>query len=68
MARPIKDTPVLSGKDSERFLRKAKQNESKKVPKKDYNRAIKTYKKMGKVAGWLLTLCQKYNSFVFNIL
>lgn len=50
MARPIKDTPVLSGKDSERFLKKARENESKKVPKKDYDRAMKTYKKMAKSA------------------
>ena len=50
MARPIKETPVLSGKDSERFLKKAKQNEGKKVPKKHYNRAIKTYKRMAKSA------------------
>lgn len=50
MARPIKDTPILSGKDSKRFLKKIKANEGKKVAKKDYNRAMKTYKKMSKTA------------------
>ncbi len=46
MATPIKDTPILSGKDSERFLKKVKENESKRVPKEDYDRAMKVYNKM----------------------
>lgn len=50
MATPIKDTPILSGKDSARFLKKVKENESKRVPKKDYDRAIKVYNKMIKSA------------------
>jgi hypothetical protein len=50
MATPIKDTPILSGKDSQRFLKKVKANKSKKVPKKDYKRAIKAYRQMIKNA------------------
>ncbi|MCP5244849.1 MAG: hypothetical protein H6937_02315 [Burkholderiales bacterium] len=45
MATPIKDTPVLYGKDAERFERIIKENESKKVPAADYNRAKEAYKK-----------------------
>ena len=43
MATPIKETPVLYGKDSERFLKTIKENESKKVPREDYDRAMKVY-------------------------
>ncbi len=50
MATPIKDTPVLSGKDSERFLKDIKANEKKKVSRKDYNRAVRTYNKLMKNA------------------
>jgi len=44
MATPIKDTPVLTGKDAERFNRIMKENEPRKVPKEDYERARKAYK------------------------
>lgn len=50
MATPIKDTPVLSGKDSERFLKDIKANEKKKVSRNDYNRAVRTYNKLMKNA------------------
>lgn len=50
MATPIKDTPILYGKDSDRFLKKVKENENKRVPKKDYDRAMKVYNKMIKRA------------------
>ncbi len=46
MATPIKETPVLSGKDSERFYEEIRANKSKKVPKKDYDRAMDVYKQM----------------------
>jgi hypothetical protein len=32
MALPIKDTPVLKGKDAERFFKKAEENVGKTVP------------------------------------
>ena len=50
MATPIKDTPILTGKDSKRFLKTVKANESKKVDQKDYKRAMKVYKTMMKDA------------------
>lgn len=43
MARPIKETPVLEGKDAQRFEAEIKRNESRKVPKEDYLRAVKTF-------------------------
>lgn len=50
MATPIKDTPILSGEDSKRFLKTVKANENKKVAEKDYKRAMKVYKQMMKDA------------------
>ena len=46
MAMPIKDTPILYGKDSDRFLKEVKDNENKKIPDEDYERAIDIYKKI----------------------
>lgn len=43
MASKIKETPVLTGKDAERFSRIIKENETKKVPAVDYERARKAY-------------------------
>lgn len=43
MARPIKETPVLSGKDAERFELQIKENEKRKASESDYARALKTY-------------------------
>lgn len=45
MATKIKDTPVLTGKVARRFLKKIRENEKKKVPKADYERAKKAYEK-----------------------
>lgn len=44
MARPIKETPILRGKDAERFSRIIKENEKKTVPAADYARAQETFK------------------------
>lgn len=44
MARPIKETPVLTGKDAERFSRIIKENENKRVPAADYARAQEAFK------------------------
>lgn len=43
MAIPIKETPVLYGKDAERFQRIIKENETKKVPASEYERARQAY-------------------------
>ncbi len=44
MARPIKETPVLKGKDARRFDEALKKSESRKVSSADYRRAMTTYK------------------------
>lgn len=43
MARKVKETPTLIGRDAERFARVVKENESKKVERSDYERAKATY-------------------------
>lgn len=44
MATKIKETPVLEGKDARRFEKIMKENENRKVPKEDYERAKEAYK------------------------
>jgi hypothetical protein len=46
MAKPIKETPILYGKDSDRFLKEVKENENKKVPAKQYKKAVSAYHKI----------------------
>lgn len=48
MARAIKDTPVLEGKEAEKFDRMVKANENKIVPKNDYDRAKNVYERIKK--------------------
>jgi len=50
MAKPIKETPVLKGKDAARFLTKIKGNERKKVSEAEYKRARKNYEEILKDA------------------
>ena len=44
MARPVKETPVLQGKEARNFERVLKENEQKKVSQADYERAVATFK------------------------
>lgn len=48
MARPIKETPILTGSDAMHFNRQIKENEAgkNKVSASDYDRAQETYKKV----------------------
>ena len=41
MARPIKDTPVLTGKDARRFAQAIKANESKTITREEYERILR---------------------------
>lgn len=50
MAKPIKETPVLHGKNAQRFEKTIKANESKKVSRSDYDRAVATFNKIIKIA------------------
>lgn len=43
MARPIKEIPVLEGEDARQFEKAIKENEHKKTPAVDYDRAVDTY-------------------------
>ncbi len=48
MATLIKKTPVLTGRDAARFIKRASESEKgmHRVSEKDYNRAMKTYNTM----------------------
>jgi hypothetical protein len=49
MARPIKETPILEGKHSEKFLEIVKKNESDKtnrVSRDSYDQSKELYKKV----------------------
>jgi hypothetical protein len=46
MAKPIKDTPTLKGKDANRFSADIKANESKKVNEADYKKMLASYTKI----------------------
>lgn len=44
MARPIKETPVLKGKNAKEFEKAIKQNENRKVSRATYERALDAYR------------------------
>jgi hypothetical protein len=46
MAKPIKETPILRGKEAEHFFDKVHKNESKKVSAKEYKRAVTIFEKV----------------------
>lgn len=46
MAKPIKDTPTLKGKDAKRFSADIKTNESRKVNEADYKKMMASYTKI----------------------
>lgn len=50
MARPIKETPVLRGKDARRFEETIKRNETRKVSDAEYKRVMATYASIKKPA------------------
>jgi hypothetical protein len=50
MALPIRETPILHGEDAERFAENARTAASRPVPRKDYERARKSYEEMKKNA------------------
>lgn len=47
MAREIRETPVLIGKDATRFEKKIKENENRKVSRKEYKQGKDAYKAFG---------------------
>lgn len=45
MARPIKETPILTGEDARRFEEAIKENESKKVSSQEYEKTMDSYRR-----------------------
>jgi hypothetical protein len=45
MARRIKETPVLTGKDAQRFDQLIKANESKKISREEYSKVVSSYRR-----------------------
>lgn len=46
MAKPIKETPILRGKEAESFFAKAQKSMTKKVSDKEYKRAVSIFEKV----------------------
>jgi hypothetical protein len=46
MAKPIKETPFLSGKDAEKFVTKIQQNNQQKASKAEYDKVMQNYRKI----------------------
>lgn len=46
MARPVKETPILEGKDAREFEKTIKENESRKVTREEYERAEKAFEEI----------------------
>lgn len=44
MASKVKDTPVLHGKDAERFNKQMREAEQKVISKQEYNRMMAVFK------------------------
>jgi len=46
MALPIKETPILTGKDAKKFSQQLSKPDSRPISREDYERAEKIYKQM----------------------
>ena len=46
MATPIKDTPILRGKDAVNFEKAMKEAETQKISSEEYHRIIELYNKI----------------------
>ncbi|MBN1379678.1 MAG: hypothetical protein JXA04_10640 [Gammaproteobacteria bacterium] len=44
MAKPIKDTPILTGESARKFEKVIRENEKKKVPREEFERAACNYR------------------------
>ncbi len=49
MARPIKETPILYGKDAKRFEDNIKHNSEMRVSKSEYDRVMENYHIFNKI-------------------
>ena len=48
MSKEIKETPILYGKDAERFVEKMKYNETHPAPKEEYEKIMTNFRKVQK--------------------
>lgn len=46
MSTPIKETPVLHGEDTRRFVEKIARNEQEPAPREEYERVMANYRKV----------------------
>lgn len=46
MSIPIKETPILRGKDAKRFVEKIRRNERESAPREEYDRMMENYRKV----------------------
>lgn len=46
MATPIKETPILHGKDASRFIEQTSRNEREPAPREEYDRIMRNYRKV----------------------
>lgn len=50
MAKPIKETPILRGKDASKFLKAIEENKTKKVSAEELARINKNYERLKAMA------------------
>ncbi|HNT44088.1 MAG TPA: hypothetical protein PKN85_06475 [Syntrophorhabdaceae bacterium] len=46
MSTPIKETPILRGKDARRFTEKITRNEQEPAPREEYDKLMANYRKV----------------------
>jgi hypothetical protein len=50
MSLPIKETPILTGRDAERFAESARSARSNPIPREDCERAMRAYRELERLA------------------
>lgn len=45
MARKVKETPILTGKDAQRFDTILAENKSKKIPREEFQKSMESYRR-----------------------
>lgn len=50
MARPITETPVLTGKDAVNFVERMKEQKSKRISKEERERIIANFNKLNSIS------------------
>jgi hypothetical protein len=64
MARPIKETPILYGEDSDRFLNEVKENENNRMSIEEREKALDLFKKVMAKATFNKTLMSIQRTFL----